>query len=51
MQLARGWSITRRADGSLVRSVDALGPDDTITTSLADGTVTSTVTATHPKGD
>ena len=51
VQLARGWSITRRADGSLVRSVDALGPDDTITTSLADGTVTSTVTATHPKGD
>ena len=51
VQLARGWSITRRADGSVVRSVDALDPDDTITTALADGTVTSTVTATHPKGD
>ena len=51
VQLARGWSITRRADGSVVRSVDALDPDDTITTALADGTVTSTVTATHTKGD
>ena len=51
VQLARGWSITRRADGSVVRSVDALDHDDTITTALADGTVTSTVTATHPKGD
>ncbi len=51
VQLARGWSITRRADGSVVRSVDALDPDDTITTALADGTVTSTVTTTHTKGD
>ena len=51
VQLARGWSITRRADGSIVRSVEALDPDDTITTALADGAVTSTVTATHPKGD
>jgi exodeoxyribonuclease VII large subunit len=51
VQLARGWSITRRADGSVVRSIDALDPDDTITTALADGAVTSTVTATHPKGD
>ena len=50
VQLARGWSITRRADGSVVRSIDALDPDDQITTALADGTVTSTVTSTHPKG-
>ena len=44
VQLARGWSITRSADGTIVRSVDDLGVDDTITTALADGTVTSTVT-------
>jgi exodeoxyribonuclease VII large subunit len=43
VQLARGWSITRRSDGTIVRSVDDLGVDDTITTALADGTVTSTV--------
>jgi len=46
VQLARGWSITRRADGTVVRSVDDLAVDDTITTALADGAVTSTVTAT-----
>jgi exodeoxyribonuclease VII large subunit len=51
VQLARGWSITRRSDGAVVRSVDELDPDDTITTALADGSVTSTVAATHPKGD
>jgi exodeoxyribonuclease VII large subunit len=43
VQLARGWSITRRGDGAIVRSVDDLDIDDTITTALADGTVTSTV--------
>jgi exodeoxyribonuclease VII large subunit len=43
VQLARGWSITRRADGTILRSVDDVGVDDTISTALADGTVTSTV--------
>jgi len=46
VQLARGWSITRRADGTIVRSINELGVDDTITTALADGAITSTVTAT-----
>ncbi len=46
VQLARGWSITRRADGTIVRSIDDVGVDDTITTSLADGTVASTITGT-----
>ncbi len=46
VQLARGWSITRRADGTIVRSVDDLAVDDTITTALADGSVTSAVTST-----
>jgi exodeoxyribonuclease VII large subunit len=43
VQLARGWSITRRGDGTIVRSVDELSVDETITTALADGTITSTV--------
>ncbi len=46
VQLGRGWSITRRADGTIVRSVDDLEFDHTITTVLADGTVTSTVVGT-----
>ena len=46
VQLARGWSITRRADGTIVRSVDDLTAGDTITTALADGTVTSNVAST-----
>ena len=48
VQLARGWSITRRADGTIVRSVDDVGVDDTISTALADGAVTSTITGTEP---
>ncbi len=49
VQLARGWSITRSADGSIVRSIDELDVDDTISTALADGTITSTVTDTSPE--
>ena len=41
--LARGWSLTRRADGSLVRSPDDVGKGDRLTTQLADGTIDSTV--------
>jgi exodeoxyribonuclease VII large subunit len=43
--LERGWSITRTATGSVVRRRDDVGPGDTIVTTLADGTVTSTVAA------
>jgi exodeoxyribonuclease VII large subunit len=46
VQLARGWSITRRRDGSVIRSVDDVSPDEPITTAVADGVITSTVTAT-----
>ena len=46
VQLARGWTITRRADGAIVRSIAELAIDDVITTALADGTLTSTVTTT-----
>jgi exodeoxyribonuclease VII large subunit len=42
--LARGWSITRTTTGSVVRRSTDVGPGDTLVTTLADGTVTSTVT-------
>ncbi len=41
--LARGWSITRRADGALVRAASSLAPGDELATTLVDGTVVSTV--------
>jgi exodeoxyribonuclease VII large subunit len=44
--LARGWSVTRGADGRALRSVDQLAPGDRITTTLTDGTVHSTVIGT-----
>ncbi len=44
VQLARGWSITRRADGRVVRSIDDVSSDDTLTIAVADGLITTTVT-------
>ncbi len=41
--LARGWSLTRTADGTLVRSIAQLSPGETITTTLADGRSQSTI--------
>jgi exodeoxyribonuclease VII large subunit len=41
--MARGWSITRTADGALVRSVTELVPGTTIVTTVADGTARSRV--------
>lgn len=41
--LARGWSITRRADGRVVRSAADLAPGDLVLTTFADGTATSRV--------
>ena len=49
VQLARGWTITHNAAGDLVRSTADLGVNDVLTTTLADGTITSTVRATHLK--
>ena len=46
--LARGWSITRTADGSVVRSVNDVDSGDTIITALTDGTIISNVTLTDP---
>ncbi|MGO8876252.1 MAG: exodeoxyribonuclease VII large subunit [Acidimicrobiales bacterium] len=42
-QLARGWSLTKTADGRVVRSVGEVATDDKIVTMLADGNVTSNV--------
>ena len=41
--LARGWSITRTDDGRVVRSIADLQPGAAITTRVADGTATSTI--------
>lgn len=41
--LARGWSITKRSDGTVVRSVADVPAGATLHTVLTDGTVTSVV--------
>ena len=43
--LARGWTITRHADGRIVRSPDDLDVDDVLITQFAAGTSTSRVIA------
>ena len=48
--LARGWSITRLADGTLVRSVTDTAVGDTLVTHVTGGTVTSTVDGTESSG-
>jgi exodeoxyribonuclease VII large subunit len=45
--LARGFSLTRRSDGRLVRSVADVSPGEPIVTVLADGRIESTVTETR----
>lgn len=42
--LGRGYSLTRRPDGTVVRSADAVETGDTLVTQLADGKVISTIT-------
>ena len=44
--LARGWSITTSDDGRVVASVDGLVPGTSLSTRVADGTISSTVTGT-----
>jgi exodeoxyribonuclease VII large subunit len=41
--LARGWSMTRRSDGALVRAVDDAPAGTTLVTTVADGTIESVV--------
>ena len=46
--MARGWSITRTADGRTVRDAARLSAGDVLVTTFASGSATSTVTVTHP---
>jgi exodeoxyribonuclease VII large subunit len=48
--LARGWSITRDAEGRVLRSAADVGAGDELTTTLADGEVRSRV-SDSPAGD
>lgn len=48
--LARGWSITRTADGTLVREAKAVRPGDTLVTTFVDGIVVSTAAPTPASG-
>ncbi len=48
LALARGWSITRAADGSVVRSVDDVAMGEPLVTQVADGTVASTISEIEP---
>lgn len=41
--MARGWSITRRSDGTVVRSVADVGAGESVTTQVADGSFVSRV--------
>lgn len=47
--LERGWSLTRRTDGTLVRSVADLAPGTRLETTVADGTVATTVVEVHDR--
>lgn len=51
VQIARGWTITRNSAGAIVRSVADVATDDVLATTLIDGTVTSTVTASVRTAD
>jgi exodeoxyribonuclease VII large subunit len=50
LTLARGWSITRGPDGSVIRSTTDVITGGEVTTTVADGTITSTITATEAAG-
>ena len=47
-QLARGWTLTHTADGRLVRHAADLRAGETVVTTFARGTATSTVTEVSP---
>jgi len=49
--LARGWSITRRPDGAVVRSPADVATGDELSTLVAGGEVRSTVTSTSTVSD
>ena len=43
--LARGYSVTRAPDGSVVKSVAQTAPGESLAISVSDGTITATVTS------
>lgn len=45
--LERGWSITKNDEGSLVRSIEQVRPDDTLSIQVTDGTIDCAVTNTQ----
>jgi exodeoxyribonuclease VII large subunit len=51
VQLARGWTVTRNADGAIVRSAADLSPGDALTTDFLDGRSTSVIDTVdlHPR--
>ena len=49
--LARGWSITRDAEGRVLRSATDVAQGDALTTTLANGGIRSTVTEARGAGD
>lgn len=49
--LARGWSLTRTADGHLVRAPSTVTAGDTLITTLAGGRITSTVEPDDPAAE
>jgi exodeoxyribonuclease VII large subunit len=51
LALARGWSITYRSDGALVRTPDDVTTGDDLVTHLAAGRVRSRVVATESGGE
>ena len=46
--LRRGWTITCRADGTVVRSVADAAPGESLVTRVADGEIESNVQHTTP---
>jgi exodeoxyribonuclease VII large subunit len=44
--LARGWSITRDAQGNIVKSINDVSLGDVLTTALANGSISSRVEGT-----
>ena len=49
--MQRGWSITRTADGEIVRSIDQVPVGSGLITQVADGSLSSTITDTHRHED
>ncbi|HWF20649.1 MAG TPA: exodeoxyribonuclease VII large subunit, partial [Acidimicrobiales bacterium] len=50
-QLERGYSVTRDAEGAVVRSVAAVASGDMLVTQVADGAMISVVSDAGPPGD